>query len=78
MATTFGFSFLQGPHQEAQKSIIVTFPKDSFNDITLPSGVFAEKSGAKAPTSTWAVTFFFVRPVYSESFSISKQCLFLF
>jgi hypothetical protein len=45
-ATTFGFSALHGPHQEAQKSIIVTFPKDSFNETVLPSGVFAEKSAA--------------------------------
>lgn len=52
MATTFGFSALQGPHHEAQKSIIVTFPNDSFNETILPSGVFAEKSGA-------LVTFFF-------------------
>ena len=53
MATTFGFSALQGPHQEAQKSIIVTFPNDSFNETVLPSGVFAENSGA-------LVTFFFL------------------
>jgi hypothetical protein len=52
MATTFGFSALQGPHHEAQKSIIVTFPNDSFNETILPSGDFAEKSGA-------LVTFFF-------------------
>lgn len=42
-ATTFGFSALHGPHQEAQKSIIVTFPKDSFNETVFPSGVLAEK-----------------------------------
>jgi len=53
MATTFGFSALQGPHHEAQKSIIVTFPNDSFKETVLPSGVFAEKSGA-------LITFFFV------------------
>ena len=52
MATTFGFSALHGPHHEAQKSIIVTFPNDSFNETVLPVGVFAEKSGA-------LVTFFF-------------------
>ena len=46
MATTFGFSALQGPHHEAQKSIIVTFPNDSFKETVLPSGVLAEKSGA--------------------------------
>ena len=45
-ATTFGFSALHGPHQEAQKSIIVTFPKDSFKETVFPSGVFAEKSAA--------------------------------
>ncbi|GGA73372.1 hypothetical protein GCM10008015_12470 [Flavobacterium palustre] len=44
MATTFGFSFLHGPHQEAQKSTIVTFPKLSFREITFPSGLGAEKS----------------------------------
>lgn len=53
MPTTFGFSARQGPHHEAQKSIIVTFPNDSFNETVLPSGVFAEKSGA-------LVTFFFL------------------
>ena len=53
MATTFGFSALQGPHQEAQKSIIVTFPNDSFKETVLPSGVLAEKSDA-------LVTFFFL------------------
>lgn len=44
MATTFGFSCRQGPHHEAQKSTIVTFPKQSFSAITLPSGFGAEKS----------------------------------
>jgi hypothetical protein len=44
MATTFGFSTLQGPHHEAQKSTIVTFPKLSLSEITLPSGLGAEKS----------------------------------
>ncbi len=53
MATTFGFSALQGPHHEAQKSIIVTFPNDSFNETVLPSGVLAENSDA-------LVTFFFL------------------
>ena len=46
MATTFGFSARHGPHQEAQKSIIVTFPNDSFNETVFPAGVLAEKSGA--------------------------------
>jgi hypothetical protein len=45
-ATTFGFSALHGAHQDAQKSMIVTFPKDSFRETILPSGVFAEKSAA--------------------------------
>jgi hypothetical protein len=45
-ATTFGFSALHGPHQDAQKSIIVTFPIDSFKEMVFPSGVFAEKSAA--------------------------------
>ena len=39
-----GFSRRQGPHHEAQKSTIVTFPKQSFKAITLPSGFGAEKS----------------------------------
>ncbi|MDW8851827.1 hypothetical protein SD960_17125 [Flavobacterium sp. MMLR14_040] len=60
MATTFGFSFLHGPHHEAQKSTIVTFPKLSLSEITFPSGFGAEKSdlhlasptgGAVAPTA---------------------------
>ncbi len=45
-ATTFGFSALHGPHQDAQKSIMVTFPKDSFKETIFPSGVFAEKLAA--------------------------------
>ncbi len=44
IATTFGFSSLHGPHHEAQKSTIVTFPKLSFKEITFPSGLGAEKS----------------------------------
>ena len=44
IATTFGFSALQGPHQEAQKSTIVTLPKHSFREITFPSGLGPEKS----------------------------------
>lgn len=55
-ATTFGFSALQGPHHDAQKSIIVTFPKLSFKETVLPSGVFAEKSAALIGF----VTFFFL------------------
>ena len=43
-ATTFGFSALHGPHQEAQKSTIVTLPKLSFSVTILPSGFGAEKS----------------------------------
>ena len=42
-ATTFGFSCLHGPHHDAQKSTIVTFPKLSFKETVFPSGVFAEK-----------------------------------
>ncbi len=52
-ATTFGFSCLHGPHQDAQKSIIVTFPNDSFNETVFPSGVFAEKSVAFVALSTF-------------------------
>lgn len=44
IATTFGFSLRHGPHQEAQKSTIVTFPKHSFREITFPSGLGPEKS----------------------------------
>jgi len=40
----FGFSALQGPHQEAQKSTIVTLPKLSFRLTVFPSGFGAEKS----------------------------------
>ena len=43
MATIFGFSPLQGPHQEAQKSTIVIFPATSLSEISLPSGFGAEK-----------------------------------
>src|SRR5690554_277984 len=49
--TTFGFSFLQGPHQAAQKSMIVTFPLISFKLTNFPSGFGAEKFGAILPTS---------------------------
>jgi hypothetical protein len=59
-ATTFGFSPLQGPHHEAQKSMMVTLPIDSFNEICFPSGFFAEKSGALPPTSTLAAGSFFI------------------
>lgn len=44
MATTFGFSFRHGPHHEAQKSTIVTFPRHSLRLIVLPCGLGAEKS----------------------------------
>src|SRR6187402_3624695 len=44
MATTFGFSFRQGPHHEAQKSTIVTFPKLSLRETVFPCGLGAEKS----------------------------------
>ncbi len=66
MPTTFGFSALQGPHHEAQKSIIVTFPNDSFNETVLASGVFAEKSGA-------LFTFFFLE----QPLLIARLMLFL-
>ena len=51
-ATTLGFSALHGPHHEAQKSMIVTFPNDSFKVIILPSGFLAENSGALLPILT--------------------------
>jgi hypothetical protein len=44
MATTFGFSALHGPHHEAQKSTMVTFPKLCFREISFPWGFGAEKS----------------------------------
>src|SRR6187431_3198092 len=44
MATTFGFSCLQGPHHDAQKSTIVTFPKLSLRETVFPCGLGAEKS----------------------------------
>ena len=43
-ATILGFSALQGAHQEAQKSTIVTFPKLSLRLIIFPAGLGAEKS----------------------------------
>jgi hypothetical protein len=58
-ATTFGFSALQGPHQDAQKSIIVTFPKDSFKETIFPSGVLAEKLAAFVEL----ITFFFLKVI---------------
>jgi hypothetical protein len=50
-ATTLGFSWRHGPHQDAQKSIRVIFPKLCFNEIIFPSGLFAEKLGACLPAS---------------------------
>jgi hypothetical protein len=40
----FGFSARQGPHQDAQKSTIVTFPAIDFKEIIFPSTFGAEKS----------------------------------
>src|SRR5690606_33666237 len=51
--TKFGFSTLQGLHHAAQKSRIVTFPKEDFKDMISPSGVGAEKSGATEPTDSF-------------------------
>ena len=51
-ATTFGFSFLQGPHQDAQKSIIVSFPKALLSEVFSPTVLGAEKLGAIVPIST--------------------------
>ncbi len=39
-----GFSALHGPHQDAQKSTIVTFPAIDFKEIVFPSTFGAEKS----------------------------------
>lgn len=46
-----GFSCRQGPHHDAQKSIIVTLPKLCLSEITFPSGLLAEKLGACLPAS---------------------------
>ena len=54
MATTFGFSFLQGPHQDAQKSIMVIFPAICFKETTFPLISFAEKSVLHFPAGTGA------------------------
>ena len=74
IATTFGFSFRHGPHQDAQKSTIVTFPKLSLREITFPSGLGAEKSvlhlasptaGAVAPAAgafIWSSLVFIALP----------------
>src|SRR5690554_7219945 len=63
--TTLGFSTLQGLHQAAQKSIIVTLPMACLSDISPPSGVGPEKSGATAP-----IAVFFT--LSSRSFSAFK------
>jgi hypothetical protein len=55
MATTFGFSSLQGRHHDAQKSIKVIFPKLSFKETIFPSGVGALKLGASCPTAIFTL-----------------------
>src|SRR6476646_2114939 len=45
-ATTFGFSFLQGPHQLAQKSINTYLPLNCDSDTSLPVVSFCIKSMA--------------------------------
>jgi hypothetical protein len=54
IATTLGFSFLHGPHHEAQKSTIVTLPKLSLSVTTFPSGLGAEKSALQFGLPTGA------------------------
>jgi hypothetical protein len=54
MATIFGFSALQGAHQEAQKSTMVTFPKDSLRLTSSPFGLGAEKLEFHLPTGVGA------------------------
>lgn len=49
--TTFGFSILQGPHQDAQKSIKTIFPLKEESGSALPSAVFNLISGARFPIS---------------------------
>ena len=46
---SFGKSFLQGPHQDAQKSSSTTFPFVAESGISIPSGFFNVKSGAISP-----------------------------
>ncbi len=53
-ATTFGFSCRQGPHHEAQKSTIVTFPKFSLREIIFPCGLGPEKSALHLASPTGA------------------------
>ena len=54
IATTFGFSFRHGPHHDAQKSTIVTFPKLCLREIIFPSGLGAEKSALHLASPTGA------------------------
>ena len=49
MLTRFGFSLRHGPHQAAQKSMIVTLPFTSSNDNILPLGSSDLKLGALLP-----------------------------
>ena len=46
--TILGFSIRQGPHHEAQKSMIFNFPFTLYSDTCPPSGVGKVKSGAWA------------------------------
>lgn len=66
MATTFGFSFLQGAHHDAQKSTIVTLPRLSLREMVLPSGLGAEKSALHLASPTGAVA-----PTAGEFISVS-------
>ena len=54
MDTTFGFSFLHGPHHDAQKSMIVIFPAICFKETTFPLTSFAEKSALHFPAGAGA------------------------
>lgn len=69
-ATTFGFSIRHGLHQDAQKSISVTFPNDFFKEIVFPSGDSAEKSGAFLVPS---LTFFAELLAELDFFLLSRE-----
>ena len=47
--TRFGFSLLQGPHQDAQKSIMTYFPRREDNFKISSLGLLYAYSGALSP-----------------------------
>src|SRR5690606_3609828 len=54
-ATTFGFSWRQGPHQLAQKSTNTYLPRNDDNDRLFPAVSGSVKSGANAPTASFSM-----------------------